>query len=645
MLGTIRERIQGIFAVVVISMLIIPFAMWGVDSYFTREKNPPVATVNGKDIDKTAFERLYREEVNRYQGKVDPKLLSSGVLRDRTLSLMINQMVFTQYASDAGYVISETQLDNLIRSRPEFQVQGKYSESRFNGVLRSAGMTVAAYKHDLRSVKIQDQMSSAFRFSAIVPQSEVDALVALKEQQRKVAYLVLPPSAFGKEVQVGQDEIKKYYEANKNQFNTPDLVRIEYAELSLGDLMAKQKISEKEARDEYNQNIDQYTTPARRRVSHILIPLDDDATAAQEKAAREKLSEIEKDLKNGMSFADAAKKFSQDPTTKNKGGDLGYVKPGELPSRDLDFALNDLKPGEVSKPVRSKFGFHILKITDFTPAKVEPFAKVKDKIIDRLKRRRAETAFDDLRERFESLVYEHPDSLKPAADDIGVKIHTSEWFTRAGGTGLMANPQIVRTAFSQPVRQLKQNSDLIEVKRNTLVSIRIKNDKPAAPRPLEQVSAQIKGYLLQQKISEKAGQVGQSLLAQAQAGKSLQTLGQAYKGSQWHSPMWITRSDLDTGKGLKVNKQVAEAAFGAAKPQNNKPVYGGVDLGPGGYAVYAVENVKNGDLKSAPRDVVSNTETLLTQQWGSGFYQDQLISMRKQADVEIHKSQLKSTQQ
>jgi len=645
MLGTIREKIQGIFAVIVVGMLIIPFALWGINSYFTREKNPPVASVNGADIEKATFESMYRQQVDRLRGRIDPKLLSSGFLRNQVLSALINQMVFNQYANDAGYIVSNTQLNQLIQHQQDFQVNGKFDKNRFVAVLRSAGISEAEYKKEMRYAKIQDQMISGYTLSAIVPKSDIDTLVALQEQQRKIAYMVLPPAAFRSAVKISKEEIASYYEANKARFQTDDLVRIEYAVLSLDDLIAKQKVTEKEAHNEYERNIDQYTTPAQRRVSHILVELDDNATDAQEKAAQQKVAQIQKALNDGMSFADAAKKYSQDPTTKNKGGDLGVVQPGTLPSRDLDIAISGLKPGQVSKPIRSKFGFHLLKLTSYTPAKIKPFSTVRKEIEHSLKIRRAETAFDDLRERFESMVYEHPDSLKPAADDIGVKIHTSEWLTHAGGTGLLANPDVIRAAFSQPVRQLKQNSDLIEAKRNTLVALRIKNDKPAAPRPLSVVSDRIQSILTQQKLQQKALEVGEALLAKAQSGQSLTSLAQHQPGARLEQPAWIKRADLVTGKNLKIDKQVAEAAFGAARPKDKKPVFGGVDLGIKGYAIFELTEVKAGIPDHAPAKEVTDVKALLTERWGNGFYRDQLASLRQQADVKIHKEQVQPEEQ
>ena len=246
-----------------------------------------------------------------------------------------------------------------------------------------------------------------------------------------------------------------------------------------------------------------------------------------------------------------------------------------------------------------------------------------------------------MRERFESLVYEHPDSLKPAADDIGVKIQSSEWMTRTGGSGLLANPDVIRAAFSQPVRQLKQNSDVIEAKRNTLVALRIKNDKPAAPRPLAQVSDRIKSILLQQKLQQKTSEVGEALLTKAQSGQSLARLAQLHSGSRLEKAVWIKRAELEDSKKLKIDKQVAEAAFGASRPKDKKPVFGGVDLGNKGYAIFELQEVKAGDASQAPAKEISDAKTLLATRWGDGFYQDQLVSLRKQADVKIHKEQVK----
>lgn len=644
MLGTIREKIQGIFAVFVVGMLIIPFALWGISSYFTREKNPPVATVNGNDIEKDAFEAAYRQQVNRFRGRIDPKVLSSGFLRSQVLSAMVDKMVFTQYARDAGYTISNTQLNHLIQNQSEFKNVGKFDKQRFDAVLRANGMDEGTYKQEIRYAKIQDQMISGYKLSAIVPQRDVDELAALQQQQRKISSLVLQPASLRKQVKVSQQEIESYYEANKLRFQTEDLVRIEYAVLSLNDLIARQKVTDKDLRDEYERDLAQYTTPAERRVSHILIELDSDASEKEEKAARDKVSEIQKALKGGMSFADAARKYSQDPLTGKKGGDLGIVKPGTLPSRDLDIALSGMKAGQISAPVRSKFGFHLLKLTSMKPAKVKPFASVKKELEKTLKVRRAEAAYDDLHERFESLVYEHPESLKPAADDIGVKIQTSEWLTRAGGSGLLANQDIIRAAFSQPVRQLKQNSDLIEAQRNELVALRIKNDRPAKPRPLSQVSDNIKAILLQQKMQKKASELGEQLLAKAKAGQSLAGLAKHQAGARLEKAVWVKRADLDDAKNLKIDKRVAEAAFAAARPKDNKPVFGGLELNGKGYVIYQLDAVKAGAAAQVDAKQKADALALLTERWGNGFYHDQLSNMRKQADVQLHTEQVKPKQ-
>jgi len=642
MLGTIREKTQGIFAVIIVGLLIIPFALWGINSYFESDRNPTVATVNGVDIKKDEYESTYQAQVNRLRGRVDPKFLASGIVREQVLSSMVNEVVYNGHAKDAGYVFSNAQLNAMIQSQPEFQNGGKFDPARFTAVLRANGMDEATYKREMRYIKVQDQMLSGLKFSAIVTRSEVDHILALQEQQRKFSYLVLQPSYLKAKVKVSDAEIKEYYDANKLRFQTADEVRIDYVVLSLDSLLAKQTVSEKELRDYYERNINQYTTLAERRASHILIELPSDADAQEEQEAKAKIATIQAQLKAGKSFAELAKQYSQDPLTARKGGDLGKIKPGSLPSRDLESALVKLKQGEVSPPVRSQYGLHLLQLTSLIPSKTRSFASMRKELERSLKVRRSEAAFDDLRERFETLVYEHPESLQPAATDTGLKIQTSDWLTHAGGKGLLANPDVIKAAFSTQVRQTKQNSDVIETGRNQLVAVHIRDDRPATDKPLSQVSGEIRAILMQNKAQQAARDVGEDLLRQARAGKSLASLATGEKGASLKGPVWVKRAELESGK-VTVDKSVAHAAF-AADIKDGKPAYGGLEISGGAYAIYQLSEIKPGDAGTASPKEREAVEQLLTDRRGSGYYRDTLASLRQQAEVDIHADRIKTAQ-
>lgn len=643
MLGTIREKTQGIFAFIIVGLLIIPFALWGINSYFEGDRNPPVATVNGEDIKRDEFDAVYQAQVNRYRGQIDPKMLSSGFLRQQVLQSLINQQIYSEHSHDAGYTISNTQLNALIQDQPEFKNGDKFDPERFSAIMRANGIDENTYKQEMRYVKTQDQMLSGYRFSAIVPASEVNDLLALREQQRRFSYVVLEPGVMRAQVKVTDAEIEDYYNTNAQRYQTPDQVMLEYLVLSMDELIAAQKVTDKELREEYERDMAHYTTPAQRSASHILIELPSDADQAEEKAAYEKIRAIEKDVRAGKSFAELAKQYSQDPLTASKGGDLGKVDQNTLPSRDLWAALTKLKQGEISPVIRSQYGLHVLKLTGLTPPKTRSFDSVKKVLEDTLKRRRGEAAYDELRERFETLVYENADSLAPAANDTGLKIRTSGWLERKGGTGVLANPDVVNAAFSAQVRQSKQNSDVIEAGRNTLVAIRMKDDRPAKPKPLAAVRSEVKAALLQQKSQNAARNIGEEILQKARTGESLSKLASA-RGASLKGPVWLKRAELQEGKA-SMDASIARAAFAAGVPDSSKPVYGGLAISGGAYAIYQLHEVRAGSAATATPKQREEVTKLLEERRGSGYYRNQLEKLRQQAEVVIRKDQVAPAQQ
>ena len=641
MLSTIREKTQGIFAVVVVTILIVPFALWGIQEYFGADTNPPVATVNGNKILQDSFAKAYRDQVNQLRGRIDPKLLESGFLKQRVLASMVEEMVFNEHATNVGYAVGSQQLNQLIRNQPEFQEAGKFDTKRYEAILRANGMDVVTYERRLKHYKLQDQMLSGYKDGAIVTPAEVNEYLQLQRQQRKIEWLLLEPKYFEQQIKVSDEEIKSYYDANRLQFQTPDQLRVEYLVLSMDKLIKDYQPKETELRSEYDQNIDRYRSQPQRRASHILVELASDANAEEEAKARKRISDLQAKLKQGESFENLARKYSDDPLTGKKGGDLGEIRPGVLPAHDLEVALAKLKKGQVSEPVRSQFGLHLLKLTEFKPSVVRPYSEVKKELVQAIKQRRGEAAFDEMRDRFADQVYEHADSLKPAAELLGLPVQSSGWLSRRGASGLFANPQLLNAAFSSQVRQEKLNSELIEAGRNELVALRLKEDRPAKDRPLSEVKGEIRNRIHQQKIQQTASNVGEELLKRVRGGERLDRIASGKAGARYGKPQWITREDLKTGSKLAVDPTVAKQAFAAAQPVDGKPVYGGVELPGKGYALYALHQVQAGDPSKADSKQREAAKALIAKRRGSGYFADALSSLEKQAKVETFTDRLK----
>lgn len=635
MLGAIREKTQGIFAVIIVGLLTIPFALWGIQSYFEAKSDLPVAVVNGNEIGQDLYQDTLRRQASRMRAsQVDARFLESAFFKQRVLQSLVDEMLFDEQAKDAGYRVGNKQLNQLLRNRPEFQVDGKFDADRYQALLRNNGLNPVEFERQQRYIKLQDQVLTGFKESAIVTDDEVDEVLRLRGQMRQAAYVTIRPGNFAHKVSVSEDEIKDYYEANKLRYQIPDKVRLEYIQLSLAAIVQGQKASDEEIRQRYQSQSGQYTTPAKRYTSHILLELPSDAPADEEKKVLDKIKGIRQQAAGGGDFAELAKKYSQDPITGKRGGNLGEFRPGVLPGRDIELAVSRLKQGEVSQPVRSKYGYHLIRLDRLVPARVKPLSEVRKEIAETIKRERSERLFSELRERLTEIVYEKSGSLKPAAEELNLKIQKTDWLTRQGGKGIGANPGAMQAAFSLEVRQEKLNSEPIETERNVLTVLRILEDKPASTRPLAEVRLRIGFELRQRKMQEMAKTAGEDMIKQAQAGKSLSGLVGTIPGASYTAPRWLKRQDPRQPAASGVDPAITAKVFATAKPQSGKSVHDGVSLAGGkGYVVFELIQVKPGDPKAASKEDREKARTLLTQRHGTGYYTDYLESVRKRADI------------
>src|SRR3989344_3381522 len=397
MLSEIRDKTQGIFATFILVMVIVPFALWGVNSYFDTGGQINVAKVGGVEISQNA----YRNEIDRLRGRMEPKTLDNPQFKQTVLNNLIEQALIVQQAEDQGYCIGNAQLAEIIRHQPNFQRDGKFDPALYEVWLRREGMSAQQFEARVRENILITQVQTGISESLIITQADIANLARLLEQ-----------------------------------------VRVEYLRLSAADLDPKQPPTEEELKKAYSEEAARYVVPEKRRASHILVSLPAEPTGDQAKEALAKIQDIAKQVRAGADFAGLAKKHSVDSVTAGQGGDLGEIRRGVLP-KELEDALYALKSGEVSQPIRSTYGYQLVKLTAHTPEKRKSFADVRKELVEAVRRRQGEERFFDVSEKFRNLVYEQPDSLAPAAKALGLEIRKSEWFTHAGGTGIAAHPKVV----------------------------------------------------------------------------------------------------------------------------------------------------------------------------------------------------------
>jgi peptidyl-prolyl cis-trans isomerase D len=593
MLELIRNRAQGIFAWIIVSGIIITFALFGINQYFSGGGDNSVARVNGAPISQNQLERAYSQQRQRltemFGGKLPP-MFSEQMIKQQVLGQLVSREVLVQAALESGMRVGNAQLVGIISSAEVFQENGKFARSKYEQLLNRQGMTPGQFEAGVRRDILASTYESGFRDTAFVTKAEVDNLLRLQNQQRTIGYLTVAIAPYEKEAKVSDDEINTYYQDNSQRFMQPERVKIAYLDLDIADLAKAVKVDEQALRSRYEAQKINYSTPEQRRASHILIKVAEDASPDVVEKARKKAEAILARARKGEDFAKLAKAESEDSGSAKKGGDLDFFGKGAMVPA-FEEASFKLKKGEISDLVRSPFGFHVIKLTDIRGGDVKPFDKVKDQIRKDIQNEQAEKKFYDMAEQLENLTYEHPESLQLAADALGLPIKTSDYFSRKGGKGIAANPKVVTAAFADDVLLKGNNSSSVELGRNHVVVMRIKDHQPEAVRPLAEVKEQVISTLKREKALSAVKKKAAELLSKVRGGTAPAKLSES-KRVTWTAEKALKRD------AEKVDKAILQQAFSLPKPHNGS-VSNSVALATGDQAVIVLTKVVEGDPAKA----------------------------------------------
>ena len=627
MLQFIRDRAQSWIAWVIISLIIIPFALWGINQYFGGGKEVAAATVNGVAIGQPQVQQQVARQQQRLRNMLGanykPEMFPEDRIKQQVLQQLIEQQLLAQTASDSGMRISDAALAATIRGVDAFQQDGQFSQEAYERALRVQGYSPASFEAELRHDLLTQQLYNGIARSDFATSAERNALAALRGQQRDIGYLVLPVSNYLGKTSVTDEEVKNYYDEQGKLFMQPEQVKVAYLELSVDAIAKGIDVSEDDIRARYQSQMSSYQTPEERHARHILIKVDKDADKATVDAARAKIEDILKQLRAGASFADLAKKYSQDPGSAKQGGDLGFFGRGMMDKafEDATFAL---KTGEVSEPVRSAFGFHIIRLEAIRGGKTESLAQVHDQILADIRNERAEKLYYDKAEQLSNLTYEHPDTLEEAANQLGLKIQHSDWFSRNGGKGLWANPKVVGAAFSDDVLGKGNNSEAIEVDKSHLIVLRDTDHQVESRKPLEAVREDIVNRLRHDKAVKLARAAASAMVDELRKGADPAAIAKSAK------VQWVRSNDL-TRESSKVDGAILHAAFSMPHPaEDKKAVWQQTSNGSGDQVVvglYAVRAQQGADA--------ANDGSSLERASGEASFMSVLNGIRARSDVSI----------
>jgi peptidyl-prolyl cis-trans isomerase D len=588
MLQNIRDNSQGWIAKTIIGVIVALMALTGFDAIFqaTTHKNE-AAKVNGDEISQNELSQavdMQRRQLMQQLGKdFDASLLDEKMLRESALKGLIDRKLLLQGAEQAKFSFSEAALDQVILQTPEFQVDGKFSSERFDQVIRQLGYSRMQFRQMLAQEMLIGQLRAGVAGSGFVTDAEVLAFARLEKQTRDFATLNVKadPAA----VKLTDDEVKAYYDEHAKEFMTPDQVIIDYVELKKSSFFDQVAVKDEDLEAAYQKEI--ANLAEQRRAAHILIEVNDKTTEAQAKA---KIDEVQARLAKGEKFEALAKEFSQDPGSANNGGDLGYAGPGVYDPA-FEKALYSLSKDQVSEPIRTDFGYHLIKLLGVEAPEVPTLASLKDKLTRELKAAQVEQRFVEATKQLEDSAFEASDLAQPAAD-LKLTVHTSKPFGREGGEGVAANRAVVTAAFSPEVIDEGANSTAIELDPETVIVLRAKEHLKPAQLPLESVSAAIRTQLTKEHASAEAKTRAEKLIADLRDGKA--PLDKAIDGQNWKTTEAATRGQEG------VDPAVLQALFRMPKPAaKDKPTFSSVTLPDGSLMIVRLNGVNEA---AAPTD-------------------------------------------
>ncbi|MAM58787.1 MAG: peptidylprolyl isomerase [Salinicola sp.] len=576
MLQRIREGSQGWVAKVIVGAIIVTFALFGAESlvsYFSAGSND-AATVNGESISRQAVETQVQRGIR--SGQVPPS--QERQFRGQVLDQLIRQRTLDQYASEGGLHISDSQLDQLIVSLPEFQDQeGRFSDELFTNRLAQAGYTPSSFRRELRADTLRRQVQQGLAASTFLLPSEKARLTSLQQQQRTFRYAQLTAADLGQPDAPSDADLQQYYEQHQENYRRPEQVKVNYIVLNQEDVAKDVEVSD----DQLRQAYEKARAEAPREVSHILVTFGDDRTEQQ---ARERLAEVQSKLSQGDDFADLAREYSDDSSSAGKGGDLGAIQKGFF-GDSFDDAAFSLDPGQVSQIVQTQYGLHLIKVTGVD---IPSFEDDREALAQQVKLEQSQSLFNERVQKMTDDVYQAED-LSSVADELGLKVQTSGWFSQDdGGEGVLSNPDVAAAAFSPDVLEDGYNSDVIETDDQQRVALRVVDHREASTLPLDEVRSQVESAVK----AEQTRQRLQELAAETVA--SLRN-GQAVTDIDWKQAENATR-DADG-----VPDAILQEAFRLPHPQDGETVWGHVDS-QNGVAIVGVESVQSGDADSDDAD-------------------------------------------
>ncbi len=525
MLQNIRKNLQGTIAKVIVAIIIVPFALFGIESLVGGGGVQNVAQVNGEAISAIDLQQqinLQKRRLMMSMGEnVDPSLLDDQLLAGPALEYMVQKALLLQSAAEHGLAVSDERLNALITSNEAFQVDGQFNPQRYQVLLSDQGFTPAGFRKAMREDVMSSQLRAGISGAEFTTAQELAQMATLREERRDIRYLSVPIGQFKDASSVSDEDIANWYEDNSARYQTTENIDLDYIALRVEDFAVE--ISEAEVRELFELQKDTLQVPELRAVSHILFePADgesDEALQARVDAVRQ---QVEVD---GANFAALAYEHSQDLGSANFGGELGFTSGDTFPPK-IEDAIAKLNLNQVSEPVESESGWHLLLVTEIRSGAAPTFDEMRTELESQLQGERSQRELVKTSERLKDLVFNAEDLSGPA-EELGLSVARVDAVNRYGGRGMFADNRVIAAAFSPELLEEGYNSEVLELEEGLFLVVRVAQHYPAALKPLAQVRSDVIDAILDSQARDNASQHADGLLVRLSEGASIEELALA----------------------------------------------------------------------------------------------------------------------
>ena len=637
MLQFIRDNATGWIAWGIVILICVPFALWGIHQYVTPDSSVAVATVGDTEIGYYDFQRSYARRRQQLQSVLGPGFLDTIAddrLRREVLDGMVDSEVIVRSGVSAGMRIGDEQLASAIRAQDVFQSGDGFSQDVYESWLRSQGYSPGGFEEDLRRSLLEQQIALGISGSGFVSASGLRDAVRTRLQKRTFSLLTIPAADF-ESPEPTESGIAAYFEQHRSDYTAPERLRLRYLEISMSEITAGVKVDDEELRALFEAERENFVTPEKREVSHILVSVPADAGANASEEARAKAVGLRERIAAGESFEDLAREHSDDPGSAAGGGSLGFIERGIM-DPTFEEAAFVLASGHVSDPVRSSFGWHLIKVNSVQEARETTFEEVRDQVLARYQSREAERIYVEQAETLANVVYEHPESLEAGVRELGLEIRETGYVTREGHSDdpIASQPAVVAAAFSSDVLDEGNNSEPIEFEPGRIVVVRAFDHEPARPLGLDEARAEVASALRADALRTAVTDHGRELLASLRGGRSPEAVA-ADAGLEW------SRFENVERFGDELPERQLAMVFRMPRPDTGAPQFDGI-LDDGDFVIVSLARVDDGDDSSMSDDERRSLRQALGADLGRSVFDAFVRGRRESADVRIIEQNLES---